>query len=135
MRYLKMLHFVMLITGLLTGLCAAASSGIITLKLPNRSGAISVRGHVGGESHDAYAIALQAGQLVTITLNAKGGKAEFLVSDSSDFSEARPVGFGKDTRPQSWSATVTASKTYYIYVTAHPQAQYRLRVSLKSSNK
>jgi hypothetical protein len=89
----------------------------------------AARGHVGGESHDQYSIDLPAGAKVTIQLSSRHNSAEFVLSTQSGFATAEPVRFGTANEARRlWTGTIRDTKTYYIYVTAHPSAQYRLQV-------
>ena len=95
----------------------------------------TVRGFIGGESHDSYAVRVRRGQTLTVRLSwrPKGGnRAEFAVSESPDYYAAEPVKFGAwydDGR--RWVGRVPRGGDYYIDVVAHPSARYTLRVSVK----
>jgi hypothetical protein len=94
----------------------------------------SVRGFVGGESHDSYAIRVSKGQTLTVQiswLHESDNQADFSVSESADFSGGI-VGFGeKSNNGKSWNGKISKAGIYYIYVTAHPTAHYVLRVTAK----
>jgi len=54
------------------------------------------------------------------------------VSESPDFYSSIPVAFGRHwDGGRRWSSTVPKDTTYYIYVVAHPEVSYVLRVTLK----
>lgn len=59
-------------------------------------------------------------------------RAEFTVSDSPDFFSGAPVSFGKASdKGKRWKGVVPTTGPYYIYVVAHPIADYTLRVTIK----
>ena len=92
----------------------------------------SVRGFIGGESHDSYAIRARKGQELTVHISWQrvgSNEADFSVSESADFNGDN-VGFGtKSDGGKSWSGRILKTKIYYVYVTAHPTAHYVLMVS------
>ena len=93
------------------------------------------RGSIGGESHDSYVIKARRGQqmMVRISWRQEGdNQAGFSISRSADFFSAEPVGFGSESAEgKHWTGKIPETGNYYIYVTAHPVAQYVLRVRLK----
>lgn len=93
-----------------------------------------VKGDIGGESHDSYVIKARKGQVMTVQIawRRKGdNRAEFTVSESSDFFNAEPVKFGKSSNHEArWSGKIAKAQDYYIYVTGHPEAHYTLKVTL-----
>ena len=94
-----------------------------------------VRGFIGGESHDAYVIRVAKGKTMTVQLSWRqvaSNRAEFHVSDIPGFFGASPVTFGKDSADgKRWTGKIPKTGNYYIYVVAHPDARYTLKVSLK----
>jgi hypothetical protein len=94
----------------------------------------SVRGFVGGESHDSYSIRVSKGQTLTVQiswLHESDNQADFSVSESADFG-AGTIGFGKKSdNGKSWNCKTSKAGIYYIYVTARPAARYILRVTAK----
>ena len=94
-----------------------------------------IRGFIGGESHDAYVIRAAKGKTMTVQLSwrAEGeNRAEFHVSDMPNFFEASPVTFGKEfDNGKRWTGKIPRTANYYIYVVAHPQARYVLKVILR----
>ena len=59
------------------------------------------------ESHASHSIALTAGATATVSSSATDGKADFVVSESSDCSEAEPAPFGTETgKGVSWVGQV-----------------------------
>lgn len=95
----------------------------------------TVRGFIGGESHDAYVIRAAKGKTLTVQLSWRqegGNRAEFSVSDMSGFFEAEPVDFGvRSDNEKRWTGKIPKTGNYYIYVVAHPDARYVLKVRLK----
>jgi hypothetical protein len=106
---------------------ARAQDQIVQLRSPQ-----SVRGFIGGESHDSYAIRARKGQKLTVQISwhhEGSNEADFSVSESADFS-GDIVGFGtKSNGGKSWSGKILKTKIYYVYVTAHPTAHYVLKVA------
>jgi len=100
----------------------------------------TVRGFIGGESHDSYVIRARKGQTMTIQIswrrehdNALGANhAEFFVGELPDFDGNGQVKFGKESNEgKRWSGKIPKTGNYYIYVMAHPTAHYALRVTVK----
>jgi hypothetical protein len=103
-------------------------------KKPLRSPA-SVKGFVGGESHDSYVINAAKDQTLSVQISWKRegeNQAEFSVRQSPNFYEGEEVAFGKATNKGArWTGLVPTTGDYYIYVVAHPAAHYTLRVTVK----
>lgn len=99
----------------------------------------TVKGFIGGESHDSYVVRARQGQILTVQINWRrehdesgDNRAEFLVSESPDFGGDGQVKFGNESNDgKRWSGRVPKTENYYIYVTAHPTAHYTLRVTVK----
>lgn len=100
----------------------------------------TVRGFIGGESHDSYVVRARQGQIMTVQIswrrehdNDQGDNhAEFFVSESPSFDGDGPVKFGKESdKDKRWSGRIAKTGDYYIYVTAHPTAHYTLRVTVR----
>ena len=95
----------------------------------------AVRGFIGGESHDSYAVRVRRGQTLTVRLSWRregGNRAGFAVSESPDYYTAEPVKFGAwRDGGRRWVGRVPRGGDYYIDVVAHPSAHYTLRVSVK----
>ena len=100
----------------------------------------TVRGLVGGESHDSYVIRARRGQIMTVQISWRrehdtdlgDNRAEFFVSESPDFNGDGPTKFGKETdQGKRWSGKIPKTGNYYIYVNAHPTAHYTLRVTVR----
>jgi len=99
-----------------------------------RSQAIA-KGFIGGESHDSYVIHVRKGEKLTVQISWRregDNCAEFTVSESANGFNGEPVKFGVDSKQgKSWSGAVPRTGDYYIYVVAHPTANYALRVTIK----
>jgi hypothetical protein len=116
-------------------LCALPAVAAQTAAKPKRlAPPATVRGFIGGESHDAYVLRARQGQRLTVSIAWKkdgDNRAEFTVSRSANFSNAEPVRFGTESNGgKSWTGLVPATRRYYIYVVAHPSARYTLKVTL-----
>lgn len=75
------------------------------------------------------------GKTLTVQLSWReeaGNRADFTVSDVPGFFGAELVNFGKESDDgKRWTGKIPKTGNYYIYVTAHPDARYILKVSLK----
>ena len=99
----------------------------------------TVRGFIGGESHDSYVIRARKGQIMTVQLswrhehaNGVANHAEFFVGDLPHFNADGLVKFGTESKKgKGWSGKIPKTGDYYIYVLANPTAQYTLRVTVK----
>jgi hypothetical protein len=94
-----------------------------------------VSGFIGGESHDSYVIHVRQGQSLMVQLAWKPegkNQASFMLSRTANFFAAEPVRFGcfssSDTH---WTGKVPHTGEYFIFVVAHPTAQYTLQVKIK----
>lgn len=86
-----------------------------------------IKGFIGGEAHDSYALHLRSGRKLSVTISSAGNHAGFTVS-TSEFGE--PVSFGKFTnKERTWTGTIPETGVYFISVVAHPTARYTLRVT------
>ena len=95
----------------------------------------TVRGFIGGESHDSYVVRARKGQTLTVRLSWRregGNRASFAVSESPDYYTGEPVKFGAESDGgRRWAGRVPRGGDYYIDVVAHPAARYTLRVRVK----
>lgn len=95
----------------------------------------AVKGFIGGEAHDGYVIRARKNQTLSVQISWLGRgdrKAHFVVSKSADFYAGDLVEGGRETYDgKNWVGKAPATGDYYIYVTAHPTAQYKLKVSVK----
>ena len=122
------------VTALLLAACAAAAqlkpAPPKRLRVP-----AAVRGFIGGESHDSYAVRVRRGQTLTVYLSWRregDNQASFKVSESPDYYTGEPVKFGAESDGgRRWVGRVPRSGDYYIDVVAHPSARYTLRVSVR----
>ena len=104
----------------------------VQLKFKTGVGRIAVKGQVGGEQHDAYAIEFTSGRTIRVAISSRKGKVSFTVCDSDHYSDAEPVKFGRRSADgKSWEGLVPVTKVYYIYVTAYPEAEYTLLLDAK----
>ena len=94
----------------------------------------TVKGFIGGESHDSYVIHVRKGQVVTVQISWKrdgDNHASFTVSESPDFFTGERIKFGKESDGgKRWTGKSPKTRDYYIDVVAHPTAQYTLRVKV-----
>lgn len=95
----------------------------------------TVRGFIGGESHDSYVIRARKGRTMTVQIfwrRESDNRAEFTVSESPDFFDGQQVNFGRGSdNGARWRGRSPKTGDYYIYVVAHPGALYTLKVSVK----
>jgi hypothetical protein len=93
-----------------------------------------VRGFVGGEAHDSYVVRARRGQTLKVQISWVGSdkKAQFVISRSGDFFAGEVLEGGRETYDgRTKSRKIPATGDYYIYVTAHPTADYILKVTVK----
>jgi hypothetical protein len=100
----------------------------------------TVRGFVGGESHDSYVVRARKEQRMTVEISWRHDRdddtgdnhAEFFVSELPNFDGDGAVKFGSASQHgKRWTGKVPRTGDYYIYVTAHPSAHYTLRVRVE----
>ncbi len=95
----------------------------------------TVKGFIGGEAHDGYVMCARKNQTLSVQISWQGRgdrRAHFVVSKSADFYAGDLVEGGRETYDgKNWVGKVPATGDYYIYVTAHPDARYKLKVSVK----
>lgn len=100
----------------------------------------TVNGLIGGESHDSYVIHARRGQTMTVQISWKpehnddvgDNHAEFWVGTRPDFDGDGDVKFGTESDGgQRWTGRIPTTGNYYIYVMAHPWAEYTLSVTVK----
>lgn len=95
----------------------------------------TVKGLVGGESHDGYVIRVRKNQTLKIQISwqpADDNKSQFVVSRSADFFSGDILEGGTETYSGNQrTVKIPATGDCYIYVTAHPAANYTLKVSIK----
>jgi hypothetical protein len=101
----------------------------VRLKSPS-----TVKGEIGGESHAAYVIRVRKGQTLKVQIDwkEKGDRvAHFVVSRSPDFFAGDVIRGIMTYNEKNWYSKIRRTGDYYIYVTAHPVANYTLKVSAK----
>ncbi len=95
----------------------------------------TVRGFIGGESHDSYMIRARKGQTLIVRLSWRregDNQASFSVKESPDYYIAEPVKFGTESdNGKRWVGRIPKSGNYFIDVVAHPSAHYILRITVK----
>jgi hypothetical protein len=95
----------------------------------------SVRGFIGGESHDGYVIRASKGSVLTVRLSWRregDNRGALAVSEASDYYTGEQVKFGAESNNgKRWVGRIPRSGDYYIDVVAHPSAHYTLKVSLR----
>ncbi|HEX6715575.1 MAG TPA: hypothetical protein VF088_00605 [Pyrinomonadaceae bacterium] len=96
----------------------------------------SVRGFIGGESHDSYVIHATKGHTMTVKISWRkegDNRASFTITESPSFFESEAVEFGKTSEDDTeWTGKIPKTGDYYIYVVAHPTAHYKLTVIIGS---
>lgn len=106
-----------------------------TSPLRRLRGRTSVRGFIGGESHDGYVVRVRKGSVLTVRLSLRregDNRASFSVSESPDFYSGEPMKFGAEyDHGQRWVGRAPRTGDYHIYVVAHPSAHYTLKVSVR----
>lgn len=113
---------------------ASAQTPTDTVKKIRLKNPATVTGTIGGESHDSYVIRVRKNQTlkVQITWKEKGDRvAHFIVSRSADFFEGDVIRGISTYNEKNWYSKIKKTGDYYIYVTAHPIANYTLKVSVK----
>ena len=99
----------------------------------------TVRGLIGGESHDSYVIRARKGETMTVQISWRRehdesgeNHAEFFVGELPDFNGGGEVKFGQESsNGKRWRGRVPRTGNYYIYVMAHPTAHYTLKVTVR----
>jgi len=102
----------------------------------------TVKGFIGGEPHDSYVIEARAGQVMTVQISWRpvhdhdedtgDNHAEFWVGTAPDFDGDGAVKFGQESdNGRRWTGKIPKTGKYYIYVMAHPVADYILKVIVK----
>ena len=95
----------------------------------------TVRGFIGGESHDSYVIRVRTGRTLMVRLSwRREGKnrASFSVIESPNYYTAEQVKFGTESdNGKRWVGRIPRSGDYYIDVVADPSAHYTLRITVK----
>jgi hypothetical protein len=105
-----------------------------------RSPAI-VKGLIGGESHDSYVIHARKGQTMTVEISWRlepfddqkyDTIAQFSVSEWPIFSDDGQVKGAKASNDgKRWTAKISRTGNYYIYVTGYPTVNYILSVTVQ----
>jgi len=128
------LLLVVLATLLLAANIAWAQEYVTRLRSP-----ATVRGVIGGESHDSYVIHARKGRIMIVRISWRrehdkelgNNHAEFWVAELPNDGDAI-VKFGRESsNGKRWSGKIPRTGDYYIYVNAYPIAHYTLRVTVK----
>ncbi|HQU83795.1 MAG TPA: hypothetical protein PKY59_11745 [Pyrinomonadaceae bacterium] len=94
----------------------------------------TAKGEIGGESHASYVIRVRKGQTLKVQIDwkEKGDRVEqFVVSRSADFFAGDVIRGISTYNEKNWYSKIRKTGDYYIYVTAHPIANYTLKVFVK----
>ena len=95
----------------------------------------TAKGVIGGEAHASYVIRARKGQTMTVQITWRrkaDNRAEFTVSEASNFFDGGQVTFGKASdEGRRWRGKIPKTGSYYIYVVAHPTAHYTLSATVK----
>ena len=113
---------------------ASAQTPTDTVEKVRLKSPATVKGEIGGESHDSYVIRVRKNQTLTvqITWKEKGDyTAHFVVSRSADFFDGDVIRGISTYNEKNWHSKIKKTGDYYIYVTGHPVANYTLKVSVK----
>ncbi len=105
-----------------------------TVKKVRLKSAATVKGTVGGEAHDSYVIHVRKNQTLKVQIEwkEKGDRiAHFVVSRSDDFFAGDLIRGIATYNEKNWHSKIAKTGDYYIYVTAQPVANYKLKVSVK----
>ena len=123
--------FAAVILLLTVGGAQAQTDTVKKIRLKNPA---TVKGEIGGESHDSYVISVRKNQTLTvqITWKEKGDhSAHFVVSRSADFFAGDVIRGISTYNEKNWYSKIKKTGDYYIYVTGHPVVNYILKVSVK----
>lgn len=114
---------------------AASAQNLQCNKFKRLRAPASVRGFIGGESHDCYVIQARKGQTMTIEIswrregdNNAGFDVRRLLNTSSD-ADRRLGRFSNNNR--RWTGRIRETRKYYIDVVANPSARYVLKATLR----
>ncbi len=112
-----------------TTICQKDETAATSRQIRFRRGRYSatVRGFIGGESHNTYTFRAFAGQRVTVKLSSRGNAASFSMATDSG-GEFPGTSSENDTR---FTATIPETGCYSISVVAHPDARYRLTLTIR----
>ena len=117
---------------LMAAIWTGTSAGQSAPKPKRLQAPATIRGLVGGESHDAYVVRVRKGQSLKIEISWRSedeNTASFGVGGSPDF---EPLQFGTESdEGRKWIGKVPKTGDYYIEVVAHPRAHYVLKVTVK----
>ena len=116
----------------IAALVPTVSAGQTAPKAKRLHAPATVRGLVGGESHNAYVVRVPKGRTLTVEISWRSednNTASFGVGTNADF---EPVTFGQEFADgKKWVGKVPRTGDYFIEVVAHPRANYVLKVRIK----
>ena len=117
---------------LMAAVLPSIAAGQSTPKPKRLQAPATIRGLIGGESHDAYLVRVRKGHTLTVAISWRSednNTASFGVGTNADF---EPVTFGQESADgKKWSGKVPRTGDYFIEVMAHPRAHYVLKVTIK----
>lgn len=95
----------------------------------------AVKGVIGGEVQEHYVFRVRRGQRINIRISwikEDDNNASFSVSGSRNFEDNKFIRSIRETNGgKNWTGIATATRDYYVYVVAHPSADYTLRVNVR----
>jgi hypothetical protein len=92
---------------------------------------VTVKGFIGGESHDTYAFRARKGQRVTVKITSRGNKAGFGISTKPFNEESGEFPGTTSQNGTRFTGTVPETGCFYLSVTAHPDARYTLTLTIR----
>lgn len=117
-------------------LAAAGSASAQADRTPKKrlTSPATVNSYIGGEAHDSYVIRARKGRTLTVSISWRrrgNNRAEFSLSRSGNFYTSTAVNFGVESNGgKRWRGKLPRTGNYYIFVVAHPTANYTLKVDL-----
>ena len=119
----------------LLGAAGSASAQIDRTPKKRLISQVAVKGYVGGEAHKSYVIRAKKGQTMIVEiswLRRNNNRAEIKVSKSANFYTGGAVNFGSESNGRKrWRGKIPKTGDHYIYVVAHPTADYTLRATVQ----
>jgi len=98
----------------------------------------TVSGTIGGEAHDTYVYAGRKGEHLLVRLEWRaengpdGANVAELTLSTAGFNAAAPLASGTWSEGgRQWKGTLQRTGKIYLYVVAHPSAQYTLSLRRK----
>jgi hypothetical protein len=99
----------------------------------------TIKGFIGGESHDMYVIHAHQGQSMMVELSWKiehdkeigDNHADLDIGGLPGFTQAPELKSGRNRKRTIWSGKVPRTDDYQIVVTGYPSAHYMLKVKIQ----